>query len=133
MENLIQNQNPEVFKTENLYSLTSLKSEKSHLDDLGFIALSADRTSMTTSAMSGMLHYYIDRYSYGEQNEEIIQLLEEIATEYLLKRVQVLQDGFFLESQENEADLFISLRTGVDFIKCGEILEREILCVLAGS
>ena len=130
LNQMIAQNNPEIFVNHDLYNLMYLRQNTGKTEELSIMAALGDRTALSTPAVSGLLKYYIDRIEHGENNPELTEQLDNIITLSLLPRIMVLQDGFFLESENNKSDLLLSIRTGSYLIKSGAILNRAIFSTL---
>jgi len=130
ISNQIDQIDPSVFDNHDLYNLVHIHGQETMVEDLKTMAGSVDKEKIKTSALSGLLKYYLDRIAHGEEEEELESELDELAADHLLSRIQVLQEGFFLESNLFESDLLLSIRTGIYFIQIGEILNRDIFSTL---
>ncbi|MBI9104247.1 MAG: hypothetical protein JEY99_17650 [Spirochaetales bacterium] len=130
ISNKIETDDYTVFNNHDLYNLIHIHSNEGMVEKLKTMADSADRSSMATNTLSGLLKYYLDRIESGDTGEKLAFNLDELAADYLLSKIQVLQEGFFLESNPYESDLLLSIRTGSYFIKIGNLTDRDIFSTL---
>ncbi len=119
-----------VFRNRNLYSLINYHLEDGPDSELYRMASSAELEDLEIPTIIGLLEYILDYSVYEGSTEALIYKLDEITNKEILPIIRSYKEGFFLESNIQESDLLLSIRTGALFIRGARLLNKDILSVL---